>query len=319
MASLFDRTHVPPSTSWRSLSGLLILTCSLGWSFPVAAQTVPADQISQISVINALLLGQYAGTVPLSDVLPLGNFGLGTFDQLDGELIILDGEAYQARSDGSVRRCDPAMTTPFAMITPFDGEEQFDSPPVTSLDQFESSLKPRLPSQDLFVAIRVEAHFETVSLRAVPRQAPPFRPLVDVVKDQSQWERKEIDGTLIGIRCPPWVTGIGIPGYHWHFLSRDRQSGGHVFDCRFTTANVSFDRCRTWVIRLGDAFEHQTQNLNQDLSQELDKVERQRGRQNPRPGGSPQPQTQTQTQPLSTSNDSPLPEKDQQKDGEPVP
>lgn len=247
---------------------------------PAAPQTaVPptADQITQISVINALLLGQYQGTTPLGEVLKTGNFGLGTFDHLDGELIILDGVAYQAKSDGTVHRCPPTMTTPFAVATPFEGESTFDCAAVRSLEELETMLNARLPSQDVFVAVKVEATFKSVSLRAVPRQEPPFQPLAEVVKTQSQWTRENIEGTFIGIRCPKWVTGIGIPGYHWHFLSKDQRSGGHVFDCKFESGTVAYDRCRTWVIKLGNALESQQHDLSQDLSKELEQVERQRG------------------------------------------
>ncbi|HWL07017.1 MAG TPA: acetolactate decarboxylase [Planctomicrobium sp.] len=260
---------------------LLMGVCTAGMSSRVLAQATPSDQISQVSVINALLLGQYQGTLPLKKLLLLGDFGLGTLDHLDGELIILDGVAWQARADGTVRRCEPEMTTPFAVITPFDGEETFDCPAVTSLEHLESMLDPRLPSRDAFVAVRVDATFDLISLRAVPRQEPPYRPLAEVVKNQAQWERKKITGTLIGIRSPAWVTGIGIPGFHWHFLSQDRLSGGHVFNCRFESASVTFDRCRTWMIQLGDSLETQGKNLNQDLSKELDQVERQRGTPSP--------------------------------------
>ncbi len=266
----------------KLIHSLLALSLVASSSADVRAQPPWPDQITQVSVINALLLGQYQGTVPLAELLRQGSFGLGTFDHLDGELIILDGVAWQARSDGSVRRCEPTMTTPFAVITPFEGEESFECPAVTSLEQLEAMLEPRLPSRDAFVAVKIQATFDRIALRAVPRQEPPFKPLAEVVKNQSQWEREKIPGTLIGIRCPSWVTGIGIPGYHWHFLSNDHQSGGHVFDCRFQTGAVTFDRCRTWTIKLGDSLENHDKNLNQDLSKELDQVERQRGTAGPK-------------------------------------
>lgn len=259
----------------RFLAPWVAILCVGGTSAAFGEQP-EKDQISQVSVINALMLGQFHGTAPLKDVLKWGDFGLGTFDHLDGEMIILDGKVYQARADGSIHKCDLEMTTPFAVITPFEGEEKFDCPAVASLEQFELLLKDRLPPLDMFVAIKVRAKFDSISLRAVARQEPPFLPLAEVVKTQSQWQRTQISGTMIGIRSPKWVTGIGIPGYHWHFLSDDHQSGGHVFDCQFQTATVEFDRCGSWMIRLGEELSASGLNLNQDLSKEIDQVERQR-------------------------------------------
>jgi len=257
---------------------------------PISGAEPARDQITQISVMNALMLGNYQGTTTMETLLQAGNFGLGTLDSLDGELIVLDGQAWQAKSDGSIHRCDRAMLTPFAVVTPFEAEEKFDCPPAGSLEQLEELLKARLPGKDAFVAVRVEGKFQSIFLRAVPRQTPPFRPLAEVVKEQSQWQRTDLIGTLIGIRCPDWVTGIGIPGFHWHFLSQDCQSGGHVFDCQIQSGTVSFDRCRTWTIHLDDSLESSRYDLDQDLSREIQQVERQRGTSPPqRPATHPVP------------------------------
>jgi acetolactate decarboxylase len=241
------------------------------------ADEPPSRQITQVSVINALMLGQYDGTTRLGDVLTWGNFGLGTVDHLDGELIILDGQAYQARSDGTVHPCKPDMTTPFAMVTSFSDDLQRDCPPAGTLEELEQALQPILPQPNLFVAVRIHATFDRMVLRAVPRQTPPYRPLAEVVKQQAQWSREQIPGTLIGIRCPNWVTGMSVPGFHWHFLSDDRQTGGHVFDCRLSSGTLAFTPCDTWVIRLSDQLGVGTGDLGQDLQKELDQVERQRG------------------------------------------
>jgi len=283
---------------FRQLGLRMVLVAGMtlsGWfhSTPVSGADPARDQITQISVMNALMLGDYRGTTTMETLLQAGNFGLGTFDHLDGELIVLDGQAWQAKSDGSIHRCEPDMLTPFAVVTSFEGEETFDCPPAGSLEQLEELLKARLPGRDAFVAVRVEGKFQSVFLRAVPRQSPPFRPLAEVVKEQSQWQKTDLTGTLIGMRCPGWVTGIGIPGFHWHFLSTDHQSGGHVFDCRIQSGTVSFDRCRTWTIRLDDSLESSSHDLGQDLSREIQQVERQRGTSPPQG---------TESQPPSSGN-----------------
>ena len=43
------------------------------------------------------MLGQYDGVMEIAEILRYGGFGVGTLDRLDGELIVLDGKAYQVR------------------------------------------------------------------------------------------------------------------------------------------------------------------------------------------------------------------------------
>ena len=60
----------------------------------------------QISTSTALVEGVDDGAVSSGFLLAQGDFGLGTFENLDGEMVILDGIIYQVRGDGSVTRRD---------------------------------------------------------------------------------------------------------------------------------------------------------------------------------------------------------------------
>ena len=203
------------------------------------------DRITQVSVINALMLGRYDGVMPIPELLRYGDFGVGTLDHLDGEMIVLDGRAYQVRGDGVVAEVGPGRSTPFAVVTPFDGDGEFPCPQVASLADLDARLDEALPQKNNFVAIRVDGRFASITLRSVHRQEPPYRPLAEVAKSQSVWTHEDLSGTLVGIRCPAWVGGLNVPGYHWHFLSDDRKVGGHVLDCRVREGRVRHDVCRT--------------------------------------------------------------------------
>jgi len=259
---------------------LLAVGCDRSVQIP-AANRAPAaspDQLTQVSIINALMLGQYDGVMPLASLLNYGDFGLGTCDHLDGELIVLDGTAYQARSDGTIHRVSPHEKIPFAVVTPFQPDGKFACPPAHSLEELDALLDKQLPGQNLFVAIRIDAQLRSIHLRSVPRQEPPYAPLADVAKTQTTWTRNDVEGTLIGIRCPPWVTGLNVPGYHWHFLSKDHRLGGHVIDCQIKTGQVTFDTCDSWLIKLSESEEFQQENLSRNLNKELEEVERSRGK-----------------------------------------
>ena len=143
-----------------------------------------ADRITQVSVINGLMLGEYDGFVSIKDLLGSGDFGLGTLDRLDGELIVLDGAAYQARSSGEVVAVPPATTTPFAAITPFETDGTIPCPELASLERLDQFLDERLQERNNFVAIRIEAGVASITLRSVPAQEKPYKPLQAIARSQ---------------------------------------------------------------------------------------------------------------------------------------
>ncbi len=44
----------------------------------------------QVSTLQALMLGYSRAVIPVSELLRHGNIGLGTFTDVDGEMIVLD-------------------------------------------------------------------------------------------------------------------------------------------------------------------------------------------------------------------------------------
>jgi acetolactate decarboxylase len=196
------------------------------------------------------MIGRYDGVMPIRELLRCGDFGLGTLDHLDGELIVLDGRAYQVRGDGAVVEVGSDRSTPFAIVTPFEPDGGFPCPRVGNLSDLDARLDDALGRKDNFLAVRVDGRFAAITLRSVHRQEPPFRPLGDVVKGQSVWTHAEVSGTLVGVRSPTWVGGLNGPGYHWHFLSDDRTVGGHVLDCRAREGRVQYEVCRDWLTKL---------------------------------------------------------------------
>lgn len=62
-----------------------------------------AIKLFQYNTLGALMAGLYGGTLTVGELLEHGDLGLGTLDSIDGELIVLDGKAYQAKgSEGKV-------------------------------------------------------------------------------------------------------------------------------------------------------------------------------------------------------------------------
>jgi acetolactate decarboxylase len=219
-------------------------------SSPPAPLSSCRGRITQVSVLNALTSGRCDGVMPIRELLRCGDFGLGTLDHLDGELIVLDGRAYQARGDGVVVEVGPDRSTPFALVTPFEPDGSLPCPQVGNLADLDARLDDVLGQNGHFLAVRVDGRFAAITLRSVHRQELPYRRLGEVLKGQSVWTHTEVSGTLVGIRSPAWVGGLNVPGYHWHFLSDDRTVGGHVLACRVREGRVQYEVCREWLLEL---------------------------------------------------------------------
>ncbi len=241
-----------------------------------AAVTVD-DALVQFSLVAALAAGDYTEGTPLSQILADGDFGVGTFSGLDGEMIVLDGQIFQALADGTVRSADLNGTTPFAAVTFFAEDGRSESFAATTLDDLDEQLDRRLPHRNSPYALRIDGEFAELTLRSVPRQLPPFEPLVDVVKHQVTWDERNVRGTLVGLRCPAWIGTLNVAGYHWHFISADRTIGGHVLACSFHDSLLRYDECTSLVIRLPQSGRFDHFDAGKIDKQDIDRIERQRG------------------------------------------
>ncbi len=207
---------------------VLLLACSCAGLGP----TVGRDTVSQTSTITALLEGCYDGVETCGALKERGDLGIGTFDRLDGEMILLDGAVYQARADGAVLRAPDSARVPFASVT------RFGTPPMKvlgacgDLDALKAKLDALRPEGgNLFYAIRVEGVFDRVKFRSVPAQTKPYPKLTEVAARQPVFEKSGIRGTLVGFWCPEYAKTLNLAGYHLHFISDDRKSGGHLLGC----------------------------------------------------------------------------------------
>jgi acetolactate decarboxylase len=196
-----------------------------------------AGQLFQTSLMSALMAGIYDGEVTYGEMRKHGDFGLGTFNNLDGEMVGFDGTFYQLRSDGSARPVTADQKTPFAVVTFFQPQQEVDVPqPMTKSDLL--AMIEKATDANLFNAVRVDGTFDEVHTRTVQRQARPFPPLTEATKHQAEKVFTNVQGTLAGFRSPTYAQGIGVAGFHLHFLRQDKQAGGHAQDYRLSSGKV---------------------------------------------------------------------------------
>lgn len=232
------------------------------------------DSIYQASTIDALLVGIYDGSTTFADLKRNGDFGIGTFDALDGEMIALDGTFYQARADGKVLPVADSTRTPFAVVKFFAPETTFPLAAAPDLNNLMRQLDALLPSANYFYALKIEGTFPAIKVRSVPAQQKPYPGLAEAASRQSVFQFQALSGTIVGFRTPGFAKGINLPGYHFHFISTDRKIGGHLLDCRIDNALLSLDKVSELRLALPENTEFSRGNLGQDHGLDLEKAER---------------------------------------------
>ncbi len=232
------------------------------------------DTVTQVSTIDAILAGAYDGQMTLKELKTHGDFGIGTFHGLDGEMILLDGSFYQVKATGAVVKPDAGVSTPFAAVVDFSPDISFPIDGKLDLEGLKSLLDQKAPGENTFSAVKVHGTFSRIKTRSVPAQTKPYPPLTEVTKHQPVFERAGLTGTLVGLRAPAYVKGINVPGYHFHFLSDDHGAGGHVLGFSLENGTAEIDTCNRFLLilpREDEAF--QEINLGVDRTKELHEAE----------------------------------------------
>ncbi|MDP3564654.1 MAG: acetolactate decarboxylase [Methanoregula sp.] len=241
-----------------------------------AVSAVPAEHevLYQVSTIDALMKGVYDGILPVGEMKKHGNFGIGTFDALEGEMIVIDGKVYQAKADGNVYTALDTATTPFATVTWFERDFTATVEKPVNFSIFSTEMGARLPSQNMIYAVRIQGTFPQMKVRAIPAQQKPFPTLTDAAKNQSVYTYTNATGTVVGFYTPVFFKGLNVAGYHLHFISGDRLIGGHILD--FTVpanTTVEYDITPAFAMPLPTSGAFTGVDLSQDLTKELAKIE----------------------------------------------
>ena len=208
--------------------------------------------IYQNATIDALLDGNYDGNVTFAELGRHGDFGLGTFHALDGEMIAFDGRFYQVRSDGRVYEVPSDERTPFAAVTVFAPNQTETIGGPLSYPALQKRLDALRPNDGRAFAIRIDGFFRSVRTRSVPRQEPPYRRLVEVVKTQPIFDLRDVSGTLVGFWFPESLRHVNVPGYHFHFITNDQSAGGHILDLSMIEGTVRVQELRTVKLDLSE-------------------------------------------------------------------
>jgi acetolactate decarboxylase len=233
---------------------------------------MPMHTLFQVSTSRALVQGVYQEAVSSAVLLTHGDFGLGTFDDLDGEMVVLEGVVYQVRSDGSVHRVDGNAGTPFATVLHFSPDGTAALKSVPSFAELCAICDKHRISQNLFYAFRVDGVFSSMHTRAM-QHTENGTSLTTAASVQPEFRFSDIEGTLVGFWSPQFAGSVDIPGYHFHFLAGDRTRGGHVLECAGESLSLQFEAVKEFHLSLPDSEEFLRADLTTDRSSDLTAAE----------------------------------------------
>ena len=238
------------------------------------AETLDLDHhtIYQVSTSGALVQGVYQGCVSVADIKRHGDFGLGTFDGLDGEGIMLDGTCWQARSDGSVHVAPDTALAPFWATTFFAADTTTTLPSVSSWDDLTTQLDGLRRSDNLFCAIRIAGTFERIHYRVACKSAHGTD-LLTATSHQAEFTQSGLSGSLVGFWTPNYARTINVPGYHLHLLSDDPNHGGHILEAQAKDLTVQLHMDNHVHLALPETPAFLRADLKGDPAQALAKAE----------------------------------------------
>jgi acetolactate decarboxylase len=244
------------------LSGIILISGAVLGAILLTPPPEPHDHdtVFQVSTINALLQAECDGVMTFGDLKKHGDFGISTFDALDGEMIAFDGNFYQVKADGHVYP-----------VSERDIEVEVRN--AANFSELTSIADAALPSGNYFYAVRIDGMFPYMKTRAIPAQEKPYPRLVDASAQQSVFEFHNTSGTIIGFYTPEFAGGINIPGWHLHYITDDRTAGGHILDCAMVNTTMYLDISPSFRTDLPATDSFMNVSLDEDLDEELKHVE----------------------------------------------
>ena len=234
------------------------------------------ETVYQVALLQSLTQGYYDGIIKVSELKQHGDTGIGTFEGVNGEMIVIDGKVYQALGDGTVKEADENETVPFSNVSFFDSDVSVDLKDIKDMASFKAELDKTVneKGKNMFYLVKVSGTFEKMFVRSEIKQEKPYKSLDKALEtDQREFNYENITGTVVGLYCPDYMGGLNTPGWHFHFISDDRTKGGHMLNLSFASAKAELDITPSFDMTLSDNSDFQSMELAKNVDDAIKKVE----------------------------------------------
>ena len=240
------------------------------------AETPDSDTMYQVALLQSLAQGYYDGIISVGELKAHGDTGIGTFEGVNGEMIVLDGVVYQAIEDGSIAVPSDDETVPFSNVTFFETDETLSLNDIPDMETLQETLNRTVDEcgPNCFYMVKIEGTFDSIKVRSETKQMKPYRKLDEALAaDQVEFDYEDIQGTMVGLYCPDYMGGLNSVGWHFHFITDDRTRGGHVLKVSIKDAEASIDMTDGFNMVLTDDEEFQGMELVKDMNEVIHRAE----------------------------------------------
>ena len=233
------------------------------------------ETIYQVALLQSLVQGYYDGILSVDALKEKGDTGIGTFEGVNGEMIVIDGEVYRADSEGNIEKPEGDEMIPFSNVTFFDVDSTAELKDLKDIDALKKELeKTTQLSKNMFYMVKVNGTFSKLKARSEPKQEEPYKMLDEALAEtQQEFDFEDIKGTLIGLYCPDYMGDLNTVGWHFHFISEDRTKGGHVLQVSVKEAEAQFDMTPGFKMYLYDEDNFQKLDLAKDVDKAIKSAE----------------------------------------------
>ena len=235
-----------------------------------------SDSLFQAALLQSLMSGVFDGFVSVKDIKNYGDTGIGTFQSVNGELIMLDGEVYQALWDGSVKIASDTETVPFCNVTFFDSDIINENVSAKSITELKSKLNEivNVQGKNQFYMAKLTGEFNSILVRSELAQEKPYKTLDEALKtDQREFTYENLKGVVVALYCPAYMNGLNSPGWHLHFISQDKTKGGHVLELNTSSCKVEMDIMSGFSMILPNDTVFNDKDLSIEMSERIQQVE----------------------------------------------
>ncbi len=242
---------------------IILLGCN---NKPATKETAQehANELYHYSIWAALVNKVYEGNLTVKEAKTHGDLGLGTYNGVDGELVLLDGIFYQIPYTGKAMIKNDSDHIAYLNATFFNKDLSFELNDKINYDSLRNLLRQHFPSRNFFYAFKIHAEFDSLKLGSFYKQERPYlETLGSLMPGRPTFDHRNISGTMVGFFCPDFIGDINAAGFHFHFISDDKKTGGHVLEFSGRKFNVEIDKLGSYHFVLPETDDFNKANLEE--------------------------------------------------------
>lgn len=240
-----------------------------------AAPAQDKETIYQVALLQSLTMGYFDGSITIKDLKTHGDTGIGTFEGLNGEMIVLDGVVYRANQNCRINVMADKETVPFSNVTFFEKDFSVKLKDVDTKESLEKILNEQVDKngRNSFYMIKLSGKFNEILVRSERGAKEPYPTLVEALKTQNEMTLDNVDGTIVGLYCPDFMSSLNSTGWHFHFITADKKYGGHVLGLNLAKGEAQFDKTDDFNMDLPKKNNFHNLDFNTDLREDIRKAE----------------------------------------------